>query len=95
LQYKFQIKNEEAQKHWQASRLEEDAAEHFRFGGEYREMDLYLLKRGVLNFWNTRNDKRVIKWTYYRNQYENGTEKKKGVKQHRKTKKIEEWQKTM
>ena len=46
----FQIKNEEAQKHWQASRLEEDAAEHFRFGGEYREMDLYLLKRGVLNF---------------------------------------------
>jgi len=42
MQCKFQINNEEAQM-LAANREEEDTAEHFRFGGEYGEIELYLL----------------------------------------------------
>ena len=77
MQYKFQITNEEAQKCRQASSVEEVTAEHFRFGGEYRETELYRtywivqdllnctgpIKKGDHNVLNRRNDISVIKWT--------------------------------
>ena len=49
------------------------------------------IKKGVIKVLNRRNEIRVItrKWTYNRNQYENGIERKKGVKQDRKAQKIE------
>jgi hypothetical protein len=39
MQYKFQIKNEEVQRFWHTGWEEEDTAENFRFGGEYREIE--------------------------------------------------------
>jgi len=50
MQYKFKIKNEEAQKCWQASREEKDTAENFRLGGESRGIELYLLRNVFITF---------------------------------------------
>jgi hypothetical protein len=50
---------------------------------------LYLLRKAFITFEIGVTALRVMKWTYNRNQYENGTEKKKGDMQDRKSQKRE------